>query len=142
MSATVRPVPVSLQRLWLGVLAAPVAWLILELLGYYLASRGCDPALGVPLAGPRRPAVVQVIVCVVGLGAALYGLLVAIGNWRAVQPQPSSNDDATADLERQAAWGRAHFMAFSGILASGLFGLGIVLFALPPFFINACSQAR
>jgi hypothetical protein len=38
--------------------------------------------------------------------------------------------------------GRARFMALAGVVMSSLFVLGIVLFALPPLFVNWCNQAR
>jgi len=131
----IEALPVGLKRLWLGVLAAPSAWVLAEAVGYWLAARSCEPGeRGVPLGGTAYPAVTQVIVALVALGIAVYGLIVSLSNWRALHPQPQRNE--------QAEWGRAHFMAFSGVLLSALFMGGIVLFGLAPFFVNSCSQAR
>ena len=127
--------PVGLKRLWFGVLAAPTAWLLMEVVGYYLAARSCEPGIGgVPLAGTAHPSVTQVVLDLVALVAAIAGLLVSLESWRALHPKP--------DAESSAEWGRAHFLAFVGVLASALFIGGIVLFGLPPFLVNACSQAR
>ncbi len=130
----IRKLPVSSKRLWVGVLAAPAGWLLLELVGYYLAARSCEPgASGIPLGGTSNARVTQVAIAIVAIVIALIGLVTAIGNWRAL-PQPGR--------EPPAELGRAQFMAFVGVLTSVLFLGGIVLFGIPPFLVNACSQAR
>ncbi|HXT14363.1 MAG TPA: hypothetical protein VN706_01955 [Gemmatimonadaceae bacterium] len=130
----VRQLPVGLKRLWVGVLAAPCAWVLMEIVGYYLAARSCEPGTaGVPLLGTANPRVTQVIIAVVAIVVSLIGLVTAIGSWRAL-PQPGR--------EPPSELGRAQFMAFVGVLTSVLFLGGIVMFGIPPFFVNACSQAR
>ncbi len=65
--------------------------------------------------------------------ASVIGLLTALGNWRSLrQPQGAEPPEH----------GRAHFMAFGGLLVSCLFLLGVVMFGLPALIVNACSQAR
>lgn len=131
----VQALPVGSRRLWFGVLAAPSAWLLMEMVGYYLASRSCEPALGgVPLAGTPHPSATQVVLDLIALAASIAGLVVSLGSWRALHPKPNRGSTAEG--------GRAHFLAFVGVLASALFIGGIVLFGLPPFLVNACSQAR
>lgn len=134
MTSTVFPhenPPVGLRRLWAGVLTAPVAWIVAELLGYYLTSRACDRAS----AATASHAGGTQVVLAVSLGViALGGLSIAIANWRAVRAPSSAGDPP--------AWGRGQFMALAGVITSALFVLGIVLFALPPFLVNACDQAR
>jgi hypothetical protein len=133
--ARIGRLPVGLKRLWVGVLAAPSAWVLAELVGYYLSSRSCEWGVrGIPLVGTAHPALTQVVLEAVMLAIAVVGLVVAVSNWRALHPQPERNEEAE--------WGRAHFMAFGGVLLSALFIGGILLFALSPFFLNACSQAR
>lgn len=128
------PEAVTHRRLWMGVLLAPGAWLLTEFVGYYLASRSCESGVrGVPLAGTMMPRAVQIVLCVAALVAALYGLLVAVNNDRAVARHPRSD---APEL------GRARFMSRAGIFLGILFAGGIVLFALPALFVNACSQAR
>lgn len=132
-SSNDRP-PVTLRRLWAGVLLAPSAWLLAELVGYYLASRSCEPLAGVPLEGTAHPAMTQVVLAVVLGLVAIVGLVVAIGNWRAAGPEGGDR--------WLASFGRAQFMAFGGMIESALFVLGIVFFALPPLFVSPCSVGR
>jgi hypothetical protein len=125
------PSPIPTGRLWAGVVLAPAAWCVAELLGYYLVSRACDrgAASTVAHAGMTQDAVA------IGLGVvAVVGLVIAAGNWQRVRKRSTPNP--------AAAWGRAHFMALAGVVASALFVLGIVLFALPPLLVNACDQVR
>jgi hypothetical protein len=126
--------PVANGRLWAGVALAPAAWSIAELLGYFLVARACDrgPAGAVAHAG-----VAQDVVAVVLGVIAVAGLVIAVGNWKRVRD--------TGEMEHTGAppaWGRAHFMALGGVIASSLFVLGIVFFALPPLFMNSCNQVR
>jgi len=131
----VEHLPVGSNRLWAGMLTAPAAWVLTEGLGYYLAARSCElGAGGVPLEGTAHPAVTQAILSLVALLASGAGLFVSLGNWRAVRSHTAPGDSAE--------WGRAHFMAFGGVLLSVLFLVGIVLFALPAFIVSPCSQAR
>jgi hypothetical protein len=120
--------PVSSGRLWAGVLLAPSAWVVAELLGYVLASRACDRGA----AGTAG--VTQDILAIVLALIAVAGLAIAIGNWRRVS-EPSRPHEP-------AARGRAHFMALGGVVASALFTLGIVFFSLPPLLVNVCSEVR
>jgi hypothetical protein len=131
----IEQLPVGLKRLWVGVLLAPGAWVVCEGLGYVLAARGCEPgASPAGINGAVGPGIVQIVVALITLVLALGGLMIALGNWRAMQPPPTRVDSPE--------WGRAHFLAFGGLLMSILFAGGIVLFGIAPLFINACSQAR
>jgi len=124
--------PVGLKRLWLGMLLAPGVWLLMEVVGYYLSARSCYQEIeGVPLAGTAHPAVTQAILMAVGVIVGIIGLVISLGSWRAVQPSAKRGDSPE--------WGRAHFMSFGGVLVSALFTLGIVMFGIPAFVLNACS---
>jgi uncharacterized membrane protein YidH (DUF202 family) len=133
MSTLARPdqPPVPATRLWAGVLVAPIAWIVAEGVGYVLASRGCHRAS--PGEAANVGVVQDVLAAVLAL-VALTGLVIAAGNWRHVRD--------TASNGSPAAWGRARFMALAGVVASALFVLGIVLFALPPLLIDVCEHVR
>ena len=124
-------VPVTTARLWAGLLLAPSAWLVAELLGYFLASRACDRGAASTIA---HAGVTQDVIAVVLALIAVAGLVIASGNARHVT-EPSRPTEP-------AARGRAHFMALAGVVASALFTLGILFFALPPLLINICSEVR
>ena len=124
--------PVASSRLWAGVVIAPAAWSVSELLGYWLAARACDR--GSASTAANAGVVQDVLAVVLGL-VAVTGLVIAVGNWRRVRESSGSTGGP-------AAWGRAEFMALGGTVASALFVLGIILFALPPLLVNACDQVR
>lgn len=127
--------PVASRRLWAGLLLAPGAWLIAEIVGYYMASRSCEPGTpGLPLESFAATRVAHVVLVVLMLVASLTGLVLATGSWRAL---------AGRREERPAPEiGRARFMALAGVLVSVLFTGGLVLFGISAFVVNACSQAR
>jgi hypothetical protein len=126
---------VSLSRLWLGLLLAPAAWLVGEQLGYYVTARGCEPGVtGVPLPSPAHPAATVLVIEIAAAILAASGLVIALRSWRATR-----GDD---DSRKPAASGRAHFMAFTGMVTSSLFLLGIVWFGFPAIVVNACNEVR
>ena len=126
--------PVANARLWAGVLLAPAAWSVAELLGYFLVARACDrdPSSGVAHAG-----IVQDVVAVVLGIIAIVGLVLAIANLRSVGDVGDREMPGVPTVR-----GRARFMALAGVVMSSLFVLGIVFFALPPLFVDWCNQVR
>ena len=126
--------PVANARLWAGVLLAPAAWSVAELVGYFLVARACDRG---PAAGAARAGVTQDIVAVVLGIIAVAGLVIAIANLRSVGDVGDREMPGVPTVR-----GRARFMALAGVVMSSLFVLGIVFFALPPLFVNWCNQAR
>jgi hypothetical protein len=125
---------VANARLWAGVLLAPAAWSVAELLGYVLVARACDRE---PAAGMARAGVTHGVVAVALGVIAIIGLAIATGNLRSVR---DVGDKETTG--GPPARGRAHFMALAGVVMSALFVLGIVFFALPPLLVNWCNQVR
>lgn len=124
---------VTRARLWIGLTTAPAAWLLGELVGYYVAARGCEIAHGIPLRAGSHPAGADLVVQAVALLTAGAGLYVAATNWRATRDPGGASGDAAA--------GRAHFMAMAGIVVSAVCTVGIVMFGFSSFVVNACSRA-
>jgi hypothetical protein len=126
--------PVANARLWAGVLLAPAAWSVAELVGYFLVARACDRN---PPAGAAHAGITQDVVAVVLGIIATLGLVIAIANLRSVGDVGDREMPGVPTVR-----GRARFMALAGVVMSSLFVLGIVFFALPPLFVNWCNQAR
>jgi hypothetical protein len=105
--------------------------MVAELLGYVLSARTCTRGSAGAVA---NVGVVQAVVAIALALMAVVGLVIAIGNWKTVREGSVS--------DRSAVWGRAEFMSMAGIVASVLFVLCIVLFAVAPLLVNACRQAR
>lgn len=125
---------VPLRRLWIGVALAPAVWVVGGLAGYYLAARSCEPARGVPLPGTSRPTLVHIAFELAMAVVATIGLLTALGAMR-----------ETRHVERPGdapAPGRAHFMALTGTVVSGLFLFGIVLMGFAGLVVDACRMGR
>src|SRR6185437_2631536 len=139
----IQPLPVEGRRLWAGLLLAPSAWLVAEVAGYYMASRSCEVgAPGLPLEGFAAPRVAQVVLVGLTLLAALAGLALAIGSWRALSVALAKHAELNRAGSAAAVLGRARFMALAGVLVSVLFAGGLLLFGISAFLVNACSQAR
>jgi hypothetical protein len=125
---------VGLRRLWLGLLLAPGAWVVAELLGYVMAARSCEPpGAGVPLSGSDHPATAHLIIQAAAAIVAATGLILAVGNWRATRQGAPGEPPAP---------GRAHFMGFTGQIVSALFLFGILLFGFSGFVVDVCRQSR
>ena len=126
--------PVALRRLWLGLVLAPSAWLAGELVGYYVTARSCDASpAGVPLPGSSHPALAVVAIEIVAAIVAASGLYIAVQSCRTLRRGVAAESTAL---------GRPRFMAFTGLIASALFLLGIVWFGFPALVANVCNQVR
>ncbi|WP_167759735.1 hypothetical protein [Massilia horti] len=128
------PRSVSPLRLWFGLLAAPLAWMLDALLSYYIASLECriKPAGDAPAyAGTRW----FWIVLLAGLAVALAGTWVAIGNWRTTSDSPS-------DGKRVKPWqqdGHQRFIAAASVLTSIGFLTAFVFMLFNVAFAPICG---
>lgn len=126
--------PVPLRRLWVGVALAPAVWVVGGLVGYYLAARSCEVAHGVPLLGTSRPTLVHVLFELAMAILATIGLITALRATRETRHAERPGDAPSL--------GRAHFMALTGSVVSGLFLFGIVLTGFAGFVVDACRMSR
>jgi hypothetical protein len=110
--------------LWLGVLAAPLAWAAHLVAGYEVDESACEN-------GVRTSSVEPTIVAMtVVFGAlAVAGGLASLAIVRGVRR-------GTIDDPR----GRVAFMAWSGLAASGLFVVIMVLVAASLVSLDACGR--
>lgn len=132
--------PVSSGRLWFGLAGAAAAWLVMEGVGYFFVGRNCGwRTSGLGAWAFPHPAALTVGLAVVCLAVAAAALLVALGN---LQRIAGVTGGRAGEPGAPAAWGRARFMAFGGIFASGLFLVGLVLFGFPALLVHACGTAH
>ncbi|HTK29674.1 MAG TPA: hypothetical protein VL309_08995 [Vicinamibacterales bacterium] len=115
---------VAAHRLWIGLLAAPIAWTAQGLLGWFFGARVC---------GSMSIGSVRLIVGVIGLaalGVALGGLAVGLQNRRG------------AGAGRPPAADRVEFMALGGLLVSAAFVVAISWAALNAVLVDVCGGMR
>jgi hypothetical protein len=110
--------------LWLGVVAAPVAWAVHLVVGYEVDETACENGVRTTSVEPT------IVVLTVVLGAAaVAGGLAALTVLRGVRR-------GTIEDPR----GRVAFMAWSGLAASGLFVVIMVLVASALVSLDACGR--
>ena len=146
--------PVSKGRLWLGVVAAPLAWALTELVGYVIVSRSCERGRdGLHSMAAVRPGVVLTSLAIVMAIVSLGALLLSVASWRTLDSARAPDDHSariasSAETPEDAPaaplseWTRARFMAFAGIMVSALCGFGILFWSVPPFLLDVCNQVR
>jgi len=106
---------------WVGVLGAPLVWLVCLQVNYSLAPWACHTGqknvLGV--------ATIVALILVLGAGAAAWI------TWRAA--------GATAATEEGGEHGRSRFMALAGLGVSGLIALLVLASFVPIAVLEACD---
>ena len=115
---------ISDGRLWVGLLAAPLAWATQLLLGWGTEELACtSPRASTTVAGLELDHFV-VVVSLAAATVALGGLVVAVTSTL------SARDDAL---------GRVPFMAAAGILVSAVFLGAIVLAGSAALVLDPCE---
>ncbi|CAN5504807.1 hypothetical protein BH18ACT16_BH18ACT16_00830 [soil metagenome] len=118
------------RLLWFGVLAGPVAWSLQILVGYNLEEIACNPGSQTQqLAGAEIEPVAVWLTLATG-ALALAGVLVSFNCWRRVRAAHDSTPG-----------GRAEWMAWAGIVTSGLFSFWILLALFAPGFLAVCDPS-
>lgn len=108
--------------LWFGFIGSAVLWFVHLNLAYVLTAVVCD-------AGGRG--LLYVASLILGAGVLFSGIT-AWRNWRRLPAEERHSLIDGMEGTRQT------FMTFGGMIASGLFFLGIVLATMPLFFLNPC----
>lgn len=104
--------------MWFGLLAAPLAWLVDELIAYYIASRLCSSAPAEnPAAYSLATSAQFVALTLTTFGIAVAGLLVAVANWRKTRHEQPGSGHHLLELGE----GRTRFLAMCALLGSGGF---------------------
>jgi hypothetical protein len=110
----------QIRGLWVGLLLAPVAFLINLELAYALVPTACSSRNALPVH----------LVHAVCLLLTLYGLMTAWRRWRAAGSTWGEAGDPLA---------RSRFMAGTGLLVSAMFLLVIVAQWIPSFVLHPCQ---
>jgi hypothetical protein len=118
------------KLLWFGVLAGPVAWSLQVLIGYNLEEIACNPGSQTQqLAGAEIEPVAVWLTLAMG-ALAVAGVLVSFNCWRRARAAVDSTPG-----------GRAEWMAWAGIVTSGLFAFWIFVALFTPGFLEACDTS-
>jgi hypothetical protein len=109
---------------WFGLLAAPSAWIVQGLFGWWMGARIC---------GPSSIGTVRATLAIVGAVAmvvAVLGLTSSLREYRASGVVGSPHVESHAML------------AFGGVFVSAAFAVGILWAALSALFISVCGAMR
>lgn len=109
----------TLRSLWLGLGLAPLAWAVNLQASYSVSALGCTTTW----------LVVMHLVTVAALSGCGLGAWISWKNWHATGEGPEHEGTRR---------GRSRFMAISGLLFSGYFGLAILAQWIPTFVIEPC----
>jgi uncharacterized membrane protein HdeD (DUF308 family) len=120
-----RPVHPALP--WIGVAAAPLAWVVQLIAGYAFQEAGCAPVSGMPVLDVDTEPWIAAV-SVVAMAVAAVGIFSSVVTLRA----------ATQDREADPR-GRIAFMGDVGLLVSVIFLAVIVLGAIALPALDACE---
>ena len=123
------------RALWFGVFGGPLFWSLQELVNYTITAHFCFPR-ALPLAAPSFGGTwtVALVVEIAALIGALVAGLASWRSWRLTKGEAEREHGAVLDT----AEGRTRFIAYAGMLSSGLFALAIILSGFALFIVPAC----
>jgi hypothetical protein len=131
-----RPVKsVRPARLWFGLGASAVAWVMLGCLDIFITFAACthQDQFGIPGDHPSVTAIC-IALAILLLAVTITAGVTSYRNWRSLSQR--------AHLLETPAVDRGEFMALLGVIVSVTLGMGIVWLALPPLFIELCWRAK
>jgi hypothetical protein len=112
---------------WIGVVAAPLAWVFQLIAGYAFQEAGCAPISGMPVLDVDPEPWIGAI-SIVAIVAALVGMAAAALTLRGATGDPATDPR-----------GRIAFMGDAGIVVSLIFLAVIVLGAVALPSLDACD---
>jgi hypothetical protein len=125
-------------RIWYGLLAPPLAWMIQSSIAWFIVGRTCadfDPSWGVLAAGG-----VRVLLGAIGVAAfiaAALALFGSLGAWR--EASRPGEDVSVTDAEGRRV---PEYLSILGVLMSALFLLAIVWTTIPAVWLPMCEGMR
>lgn len=124
------------SALWFGLLGAPVAWCLQELISVSLAGHACYPH-DMPLAMPLLEHLGEILIGVeaVAFVVCIVAGIVSYSGWRKTRNEKPGD----AHQLLGSGDGRTRFMFMAGMMTSGLFAIGTALAALNLAAISPCG---
>lgn len=123
-------------KIWYGILGAPVAFALMEGLGWLVSSATCPGGGGVSYTGyPMLSNAYTILYPVFGvmLLVSLGAFFVGVSEWR------RSRDEAVTAIQ---GWLRPDFLAAAAMLVSAIFALGVLWMCIPLFWLPQCQVMR
>ena len=111
---------------WVGVIAAPLAWVALLIAGYAIQEAGCAPSSGMPVLDIDTSPWIGAL-SLIAIVAALVGIAAAIVTLRGATARPETDPR-----------GRIAFMGDVGIVVSVIFLAVIVFSGVAVPSLDAC----
>jgi hypothetical protein len=121
---------------WVGIVAAPLAWSALLATGWWISSTAC--ADGTPSWGPLPAGAVRTLLVALAAGSALVAAWGLMSAWRA-GPHTSDEPRRLIAIEGRQ---RVGYMAQAGVLVSAFFLFGIALTWMALSVVSVCEYAR
>ncbi len=117
--------------LWFGVVAAPIAWAVQGLFGWYFGGADC---VNGSMAGGGS---LQVAETLISIGAAIVAIVGIVHGWR-----DWGRSGEPTRLEAANGRTRTQYVAAAGALVSSIFLIAIIWAGIGGVIVNACGSAR
>lgn len=123
------------RRLWFGFVSSAICWVTLGCVDLLITWRACiyQEDYGLP-SHPTSATVLYLLASLILLAITIAAGITSYRNWRAVSARQAILESPSVE--------RTEFMAVLGVIVSITLGIGIILLALPPFFLSLCWRAR
>jgi heme/copper-type cytochrome/quinol oxidase subunit 2 len=122
--------PVDDLRLWYGVAAGPIIWILHLAVVYALASLSCERGfLRFEVMGVIASSALIVILTIIAVALVIFAGVLSYGSLQRIRADP--------DVSQPEA-SRYRFMAFSGIILSIIFAITILISAIPTLLLTTC----
>lgn len=127
---------VALGSLWFGILAAPMAWISLELLSYILTTSLCDTNNQSALSKHSLKVWYYLLPFSLVAGIiSISAIVVAMHNWKKTRHEKSGS----AHQLMEVGEGRTRFLAMFGLLTTVGFIVALLFSSITLFLMPLCT---
>jgi len=116
------------QRLRFGVFAAPIAWVLHEVIGVAVVGRAC-------YGNAQLTAWQWITLGAVSIVAALVAVAGGLSAYRVFRQWENG-----ARITRAEGWDRVEFVSLMGMFLSGFLLLNIIYFGVMPLVVDPCVR--